>query len=777
MTGTLKRRLGGTDRAVAFAETLARVEPLLERIGITRVADVTGLDRIGIPVWTACRPNSRSLSVSQGKGISPAAAKVSAIMECIELHHAERPDVPLKLASLIEMHERGLPTVDVSRLPSIQASRYAPARPMLWVEGEDIVTLQRMWLPYEVVHTSALVPPPTGSGAFSSTSNGLASGNTIAEATVHALCEVIERDAAAVWQCRPDEERDTVILDLDSVCDDACRHVLARFAAADMTVSARDITSDVGVPAFLCQIVDRAALRPTAHSGMGCHLDPSIALLRALTEAAQSRLTYITGSRDDILRDEYRAARFVPPDGVARARDTHGLPMRAQDREAAAAETFEQDIALIVARLSRAGMQTVLRCDLTMIDIGLPVVRVVVPGLEAPDDDPSYKPGRRADAPRRVREFGGMIDVFLGPSLAREHAEAVVGANAVRFLPPAAQGDIFRSTRSRPSAIVLIDGYFNEVPAPWHKEILWALHSGIPVIGASSMGALRAAELDRYGMIGIGAIYRNYAAGRLVADDEVVLLHGDAESGYMKFSEPLVDIRATLAAARDSDILAGDSHDEMLAIARALPYADRSFGRIMASVAPGPALTRFAAWLDAGTVSQKSADAIAALAFAVSPECPRAVDVDWHFERTAMWDDLVRKDVGSDRSAPDFADDDRLDALERDGERHRHLMVSALARLLASDHARRLGRQPGEDDLMGALARIRRDRSLETPERLSTWMESNELSTEGLFYLLESEVLLDDAIRAFASDIHPLVINQLRLEGLYNHYGPAVPRD
>jgi ribosomal protein S12 methylthiotransferase accessory factor len=213
---------------------------------------------------------------------------------------------------------------------------------------------------------------------------------------VHALCEVIERDAAAVWQAQPPDYRQDCVLDLASVTNEDCRSLLAKFAAADIAVVVHEVTSDIGVPVFLCQIHDGSALRPLSHSGMGAHLNPDIALSRALTEAAQSRLTYITGSRDDIFRNEYRAARRSDPARRCKAPPRAGRPMPAMDPQAAASETFERDIEIIIAMLARAGLGEVVACDLSVPGIGIPVVRVVVPGLEAPDDDPSYRPGARA---------------------------------------------------------------------------------------------------------------------------------------------------------------------------------------------------------------------------------------------------------------------------------------------------------------------------------------------------------------------------------------------
>lgn len=366
-----------------------------------------------------------------------------------------------------------------------------------------------------------------------------------------------------------------------------------------------------------------------------------------------------------------------------------------------------------------------------------------------------------------------MISVFLGPSLPKERAEQILGTTEARIFPPAAQGDIYCASRSRPRAIVLIDGYFNEVPAPWHKEILWALSNNIPVIGAASMGALRAAELDQFGMIGLGEIYADYASGELVADDEVVLMHGDAASDYVHFSVPLVDIRATLCSALSSGIITEQGHAQLLAAARELTYPERSYERILDMCKTGPDFGDFNKWVKVHAFSQKALDAEAALRLVVSADCPRFVDPDWGFERTAMWDDLVRKYSGSARMNHDFADDDRIDALEQNGEQYRRLMINSLARLFSVDHAQRSGRRADEDQLLRALAQLRLANGLETPGQVSNWMDENNLSAEGLTCLLEAEVHLDEAINAFSDDIHPLLLDQMRIEGIYRHRNRA----
>lgn len=393
----------GTHRAVSPEETLERIAPSLGKFGITRVADVTGLDRIGIPVSLACRPNARSLSVSQGKGLTLAAARASAVMESVELHHAERVELPLLLASVNELQASGRPMVDVSMLPSATSSRYHANRPLLWVEAREYTSGQSCWIPFEVVHASALLPPPTGSGCFSSTTNGLASGNHKLEALAHGLCEVIERDAAAVWQVQTATRRAATRVDLHRVHDGACREVLERYRAAEIEVRAWETTSDIRVPAYLCEIIDPSSpIGTTGFTGMGCHLSPPIALLRALTEAAQSRMTYITGSRDDLFRRDYRAVRIEgSPSHEANTVADRTLEDAPAD---SATSSFEGDVRTLVDRLAAAGLPSVLVVDLTSDRHGIPVMRVVVPGLEGPDDEPSYVPGRRVLAVTRECE-------------------------------------------------------------------------------------------------------------------------------------------------------------------------------------------------------------------------------------------------------------------------------------------------------------------------------------------------------------------------------------
>lgn len=366
------------------------------------MANVTGLDRVGIPVVMVCRPNARSLSVSQGKGVDLVSARVSGLMESIELFHAERPIVPLRLGSYDEVR-RASPVVDVQALPRLSVSRFHPDLPLLWTEGTELATGEPRAVPFELVHANFTLPLPTGSGAFCMSTNGLASGNTPAEATCHALCEVIERDATALHFALPPERRRARRLALESVTDPTCRQLIDRMHRAGLWVGVWDTTSDIGVPSFNCTVLEREAAfhgRLYAAGGMGCHPSPGAALARALTEAAQSRLTYIAGSRDDATHESY--ARGQDPRTIERwAAELSETPGDARRFAGAPGEcpgAAEPAIEWLLSRLRHAGLTEAVRVDLTLPEFELPVVRVIVPGLEHVHDAPGYTPGPRAKA-------------------------------------------------------------------------------------------------------------------------------------------------------------------------------------------------------------------------------------------------------------------------------------------------------------------------------------------------------------------------------------------
>jgi ribosomal protein S12 methylthiotransferase accessory factor len=375
-------------------------------MGITRIANVTGLDTIGVPVVTVCRPNSRSIAVSQGKGLTIAAAKASGLMESVEGYHAERIMLPLKLASYEELrytHE----VANISQLPQPTSGIFHSNLPLLWIEGYDLIKESRIWVPYEMVHLNHTVPLPTGTGCFVASSSGLASGNHPLEAISHAICEVVERDAVTLWGLKDHVAQHETRMDLDSVDDSDCRMMLERYNRAGVGVAAWEITSDIGIPAFLCVATECSPnpLRPLPSAlGYGCHPARSIALLRALTEAAQSRLTYISGIRDDLGRNAYEHSLSPELSENDRALMCARGPMRKfRDVPSFDSPDFKEDVSWELDRLHSAGISSVIVVDLTKAEFNLPVVRIVIPTLEPKDSISEHVPGSRARALVRKR--------------------------------------------------------------------------------------------------------------------------------------------------------------------------------------------------------------------------------------------------------------------------------------------------------------------------------------------------------------------------------------
>ena len=388
----------GTHRTATPAETVARIRPVMRDMGITRIANVTGLDRIGIPVVMVTRPNSRSIAVSQGKGLDLDAARASGLMEAVEGFHAERITLPLRLGSqedLAGSHR----LVDVGALPGVSWSQFQPALPILWIEARDLADGAPVWLPYEVVHTNYTLPLPQGSGCFAATTNGLASGNHPWEAVTHGICEVVERDSTCLWHHLDRPARGRTRIDLNTVDDESCDGLFRRLARAGLTAALWNTTSDLGIPSFYGMILDEE--RPHSHLGVGagCHPSKTVALLRAMTEAVQVRTTYITGSRDDLSPEEYTASAIA--DKVRKSRallDFQGAAQDFRELPTRESQTCEEDVRWMLGRLEAAGLGQVAVVDLTREDFRIPVVRVVIPGLEGLDDDESYVPGARARA-------------------------------------------------------------------------------------------------------------------------------------------------------------------------------------------------------------------------------------------------------------------------------------------------------------------------------------------------------------------------------------------
>ncbi len=364
----------GTHRAASLDETWRRFAPLQARAGITRIAELTGLDTLGIPVFAAIRPLGRSLSTQQGKGLTRDAARVSALMESLETYSAEHLTLRVRRSSYSALRRRRERVVEVRALPRPRGRLDLDAT-WRWIEGWDLVADAPVLVPEQAVtlDTTFVTPP-----VFDISSNGLASGNALVEAVLHGLLEVIERDAEATWR-RTGSDRRIV---LDSIADRACRALIDRITATGARVFAWDLASDTSVCAIGCAIVEdprEVAWRPLGvYQGFGAHLAPEVAIARALTEAAQTRLTYIAGARDDFFPHDY--ARATDPDLLAdlwqRLAQPCDEPALYDDLPRIEARSLGEALERVVARVR----EPVIAVDLTHPSLGVPVVKVIVPG-------------------------------------------------------------------------------------------------------------------------------------------------------------------------------------------------------------------------------------------------------------------------------------------------------------------------------------------------------------------------------------------------------------
>lgn len=360
------------------------------------------------------------------------------------------------------------------------------------------------------------------------------------------------------------------------------------------------------------------------------------------------------------------------------------------------------------------------------------------------------------------------VFVFLGPTLpiaeARQELEAV-------YLPPVSQGDVYRATLRRPSAIGIVDGYFDRVPAVWHKEILWALSRGVRVFGAASMGALRAAELEAYGMEGVGAIFAAYRDGVFRDDDEVAVAHAGDEDAYRATSEAMVNIRSTLGRALAAGVITRPTLLALQEGAKALFYAERTYVRVLehaATSVPEPELARLRAWLPGGRADQKREDALAMLrTMRDALRHPTKPQTAFSFAYTEYWDRLRLSVAQRDTATMGSAEADLklvLDELRLDEQAYRATRAAALLRALGLDRARRAGLAAADDArqleatrLFGGLA----------PHALDRWLDEQGLDASALARLIEEEALLRRIDALMQPETAGTLIDHLRLTGAY----------
>lgn len=361
--------------------------------------------------------------------------------------------------------------------------------------------------------------------------------------------------------------------------------------------------------------------------------------------------------------------------------------------------------------------------------------------------------------------------VFIGPTLRREDVAARCDALC---LPPVAQGDVYRAALRKPRAIGIVDGYFSGAPSVWHKEILWALSQGIHVFGSASMGALRAAELHGFGMQGVGRIFEAFRDGILEDDDEVAVVHGPAELGFVAASEPMVNIRATLARAEADGVLSVGSRHALEAFAKSLFFPHRTWPAILDG-ARGTAETELAklrSWLPHGRIDQKREDALAMLAAMqetlARPDPHRPC---FKFEWTQFWDELVAQpaiDPAASDPSSTVSHQDILEELRLEGEdSYGPAKSRALVRLLAGLEAQRQGLKASPEAVRASLARMRGAHSLYTRTELDAWLERNHMDAASLENLIADQARSESLARLARPALERNLLDDLRLSGAY----------
>lgn len=373
----------GTHRVIAPDETIENNKDKLITAGITRIADITDLDRIGVPVYTAIRPTAEygGVSIYGGKGITKDHAKASAMMEGFERYSAERKDYDeVIIANTDEMDCEYIDPKSLN-LPKDLEKADISQKPLEWSVAHDLISDKDYYVP-----TNAVFHPYTHENnvesLFKSNTNGLASGNILEEAVLHGIFEVIERDAWSIFELT---HKNYAQIDIDSIESDVINETLDKFESEGIKIKLMDFTADINVPTIAASADDTVTRDAGLLTlGIGTHLDPEVAILRALTEVAQSRATQINGAREDTVR-----ADFAREAGYERMKRINKFYFRQEenqiklsDIENKSTSSITKDIEIVKDELVANDIKHVLYVDLTRPELDVNVVRVIIPEME-----------------------------------------------------------------------------------------------------------------------------------------------------------------------------------------------------------------------------------------------------------------------------------------------------------------------------------------------------------------------------------------------------------
>lgn len=375
------------------------------------------------------------------------------------------------------------------------------------------------------------------------------------------------------------------------------------------------------------------------------------------------------------------------------------------------------------------------------------------------------------------------VHVFLGPSLSIADARRVL-PRAI-YHPPATVGDIYRVVANGDcSVLALIDGLFQSVPAVWHKEILFALERGLRVFGASSMGALRAAELDLFGMVGVGTVYGWYASGKLEGDDEVALVHGPKELGFPALSVPMVNVRRTLDVAHQAGWLSTNEREMFLNLAKSIHFVERTWKHLGESAAkqgiPASTIEHLIADGQRPENDVKRQDAELLLQHIAAGE---GLETVWdHIGRSPVWQDFTLSrttfwerfravavgvtgtvEAGESVAAKDLR---RFVMLTQgDGA---DFMDAAMLKALAEREAARLGTLPSRASLQAALDDFRRRAGLHTAADMHTWLAQCNATKNDFVMDVRARLVVAGLAQAVGPALDELFVGELKRRGRFD---------
>ncbi|SDA50813.1 YcaO-related McrA-glycine thioamidation protein [Methanobrevibacter millerae] len=392
MTSKEIKYFKGTHRIIPPSQTIENNEDKCKIAGITRITEITHLDRIGLPVFSAIRPTSQdgSISVYGGKGISVEHAKASAMMEGFERYSAEKQDENTVTGTIPEISSKGdIIDIESLNLPKDFNKSNMESINLEWNIAHDLISGKDYYVASNAIYHPYVNEDNSVFSLFKSNTNGLASGNSLEEAILHGIFEVIERDAWSIFELT---HKNSKQIDLKSIESETVNEALSKFSENEINIKLMDLTADINVPTIAAS-ADDTLLKDAGllTLGIGTHLDPEVAILRALTEVAQSRATQIHGAREDTVRADF--ARTAGYERMKRINKHYfqeeDVKISLSDIENRSTDSITKDIDIVLDELKANEIEHVLYYDLTRPELNVNVVRVVIPTMEVFSIDPS----------------------------------------------------------------------------------------------------------------------------------------------------------------------------------------------------------------------------------------------------------------------------------------------------------------------------------------------------------------------------------------------------